>query len=757
MKNKIAMTISLLLLAGTVQIAAEEAAPGGPVQTPQPSPADMAMNRHLLSEFGPYKTIKEAKETLAAATKALIEKGGGVIVIPPDAPQGFFPRNPVQEAYNKPTVTIIDMRGGVERKYVPPLGASASSLSGGCSIIERDVYGNLPWQGCYATQDIVTRILGGSSSYMATTSRPVAKGKDVRVHVMTSRGLFAGQNLRITGEKMGYSGKGEWVVVKSLGIDGGSPYFVADLTEDHPEGAIVYNKNVVNGMTVQDVAHSDNQSMSMMVSKDIYGVGDTFVYSASLNYQGNVMSGAGDEGGVCYAADIVQNPAVFSGKVESWDAATQTLIFKSGAANPEKLGTSRPIINMNQKKWISSGKVMVIGPGHPYLRTKDVPMHVPLVVGNKDVGWDESIIGRFIAIDDPTEYYEADETFSSGYAGAPGQRSYRWFLIRGLEKRDDGLSNLFVEDTRWWTTDRGGIMLLRQDNDTTSEKNTHELKYIIAPGAWTSDVRQGVCGNTANGNWGVATAGDARKIVLAPFPQMGSKFDFEPDDPITQPLGPVPWLPTGFRVRHHQGFPSRGLSGASFESCNWGKVMVGAGLSLAGPGGKLEDVLKGQKDGNPSYGDGILVHAATGNAFHVRGPVKDSAICLEQWDDNVKSIYWISKGGTSRFWARPANRDFVFEGGNLDFSNHTSVQQRGISQTATPAKNLRGINVPVAADSKELKISFEVPEADGKYAVMASCSWITLHAVKDKAEKGFTVLFETPAPQGATIDWLIVR
>lgn len=142
------------------------------------SAIDQAVNRHLLSEYGSYKTIAQAKETLGKATEILIKKGGGVLVIPLDAPAGFFPRNSVQEAYNKPAVTVIDLRGGIERAYVPPLGAATSTAGlGGSRIIERDVAGTLPWQGSYATENIITRILGGSSSYMAATYRLVAKGK----------------------------------------------------------------------------------------------------------------------------------------------------------------------------------------------------------------------------------------------------------------------------------------------------------------------------------------------------------------------------------------------------------------------------------------------------------------------------------------------------------------------------------------------------------------------------------------------------
>lgn len=735
--------------------------------TPEPTAAapsiDQATHRHLLSEFGPCKTLAEARQTLEKATKALIEKGGGVIVIPSDAPEGFYPRNSVQEAFGKPAVTVVDPRGGFERIYVPPLGVGNSNGDGGgCRLIERDVTGNLPWQGVYSTENIVSRYPGGSSSFLDVITRPVKKGKDVHIYVATLRGLFAGQNLRISGEKRGYGGKGEWLTVKSLGMDKNAPYFVADATEDHPAEAIVYNKNVVNGVSVTDVTNCDNQSMSMMVSRVNYGVGDSFVYSGNLTYQGNVMSAAGDEGGLCYAADIIQDPAVFSGQVGSWDPKTQTLVYKPGAQCPQKLGTSRPIINLNPKKWVTSGKIMVVAAGYPFLREKEVKENpnfigAPLVIGTKETNWDESLVGRFIAINEPSEYYDANEAFSFGYAGAPGQKSYRWWNIRAIEKRPDGQWNLFVERTWWWTSDRTGIEVMRFDNYSTSKDHVRELDYIIAPGSWASDVRFGVCGNLP-GHIGAAYERDPRKIILAPFPQIGSKVDFEAGDPIVQPLGPCPWLPSGVRVRHHQGFPGSTLNGASYDCCNLGKVMVGAGLGIGGPGGKLDDIMKNQKDGNPSYGAGVLVGAATIAAIDITGPVRDVAIDFKQWDENIKPIRWVNPGGVCRLYGRPKNADFVFEGGNLDLGGRTTVQQRGISQTPVAAKNLRGINAAVPAGNKELQVKFEQPENDGNYAILTKCSWITIDAVKTKTAEGFTVVFETAAPEGGgRLDWFIVR
>ena len=60
-------------------------------------------------------------------------------MIPRDAPEGWYPRNCLQAEYRAPGVTVVDARGGVERLFVPPLGAGASDgVRGGNLMIERD-------------------------------------------------------------------------------------------------------------------------------------------------------------------------------------------------------------------------------------------------------------------------------------------------------------------------------------------------------------------------------------------------------------------------------------------------------------------------------------------------------------------------------------------------------------------------------------------------------------------------------------------
>lgn len=152
---------------------------------------------------------------------------------------------------------------------------------------------------------------------------------------------------------------------------------------------------------------------------------------------------------------------------------------------------------------------MVVPAGYPYLRENEENLNQPLLVGPADAGWDESLVGRFLSIDDPTESYAADEALSYGYAGAPGKPLHRWWHITALEKRPDGRWNLFVERTFRWTSRRGGPTLMKFANYTTGPDHVRELDYIIAPGAWASDVRDAICGDTPGS---VAAAPDGAAV-----------------------------------------------------------------------------------------------------------------------------------------------------------------------------------------------------------------------------------------------------
>ncbi len=702
-------------------------------------PADLCENRYLLSEFGPYGTIQSAEATLQQALNTIIAKGGGVLCIPHDAPQDFYPRNLEQNDQNDPAVTIIDYRQGTERIYVPPMGARNTQGDGqGGHLIERDLSQNLSWQNVFSTQYIQSRYLGGASSYAQPLSQAVMAGTKQKLYVPSHRGLFIGQTLRVTGEQDGYGGVSEIIIIKKLGLDQGGPYFVADLNHNHPKGALAYNKNVVNGLTVDDTSNCDNQSGSLLVNRKTYGTGDTFGISTRLVYQGDIMSSGGDEGGVGISSQIEHDLDCFRGEVESWNPQNRELIYKPGNVKPQKLGTSRPLINLNPQKWTTSGKVQVTPSGNPESK----------IIGTPGVDWDQSVVGCFIAIDDPSEY--SADGFSNSV--------HRWWHITSLEDAEDGYKHLYVESTWWFVSTKRGPSLFRYTNYTTGPSHIVELNYIIAPGAWVSDVRRAVAGNTP-GNDGWAYDDDERTLVLAPLLSKGTSFDFEPGDAITNPPGPDPWLPTAFRARHFNNYPGS-MKGASFLSENFGKVQIGAGLFVMGPHGSVDEVKANQKDGEVTFNAGVYIFAATESAIRIRGPVQQGAIDLWQPEGNEQKIRWFKAGGASAstLHARPDNGDFVFAGGNVDHTNNGSIKLKGLSATGTPAQNLRDFNVPVAVGETQLNITFPVTEADASYAVLVECSWITNKAVKDKTTNGFTVVFDQLTPQsGGTLDWLLVR
>jgi hypothetical protein len=739
-------------------------------------------NLRRLGEFGEYSTVASAQKTLSTALAQMTQAGGGTLCIPLDAPKYFHPRNlvqatpSIQTASVTPGVTVLDLRSGSELRYVPPIGTVLSDGQRACWGVERDLAQNVTWQDVWPTANITSRYTGGASSYNQALQQDTLN-KANRYYVPTLRGLFVGQAMIVNGSQ-----GGQWMSVKSLGIDAVGPYFVGDAANfdylttnvDYPKKPRVYNKNVVNGLTVTDSSNCDNQSASVYVNRATYGNGDSFGIAALLSYQGTIMSGGGDEGSVAVNAEIRHDLDCFWAAVESYDTQLHHLVYRPEDGTPAspiatgKLGTSRPLINMNEQKWTTSGRVAVIAPGYTAdLRPSD-DVGRPLVIGNQAVGWDESVVGQFIAIDEPSEYYKVGEATAGSVAT---RRVYRWWFITAISPGQDGFTNLYVEETWWDVATRSGPILFKFENYTIDRTKIGELKYIIAPGAWVSDVRDGVS------SWELghqsATAEDRRLIVLAPsstdgasLPD-GTSLDFEPNDPITNALGANVWKPTGVRVRHFDNFPGS-LPGYSYIAENLGTVQLGAGLFIDSVNARtLKDAAKNQKDGEPGYLAGISVYASTVYALLVSGDVKAAAINFAQRQDgNPHKIQWHVKDGASgaTLHADPKSGHFIFSGGdiftggNVNHQGRGSLKQSGISATETPANNLRGINVSVPAGTASLDITLPVAEWDVTYAVSVTCSWATTTAVTAKGTTGFTVALGTPPPAaGGTLDWLLVR
>ncbi|MBI4028580.1 MAG: hypothetical protein HY360_26570 [Verrucomicrobia bacterium] len=720
-----------------------------------------------LADFGPVKTPAEAEATLQAAITNVIAKGGGLLVVTTGVAPEWKAHNPAPSSTQAgtPTVTVIDRRGGVERTILPSNGQNNGMLWTGRQI-SRAVRQPIDMTfGVHSTETIDTCIAGGTTSYDQAILDEVKAGKDARIHLPSMRGLAVGNHMALSGTPRGYGNPYDRGPIKALGWDKkrGAPYAVMDLEHDHPKDALFYDKHVVNSMTVTDYSQSDNQSMSLIVARKNYGQGDSFVISAGARTMGNVMSGAGDEGGLTYASDISNDLQPFRSKVESVDWSKGELVYEPGPVRNHTLGTSRPLINFNSNKWVAAGTVWIVAPGHrdpwdPANQSKTGHTHegaaLPggAIIGSKDCGWTKDVVGRFFAVDEPSEYLDPKNDPEAGYTAAPDIRVHRWYQIMKFEERPDGTKRIYIERTRWWTRHDVAPTLYDFENYTW-DQHLKPLRYIIAPGAQVADVSR--AWTNSENSAGHVYKHDPRTLILAPSSDAGAAFDFAKGDPIAQAIGSDPWNVTGMRVRHFNYLPST-IEDASYACVNWGRVTVDAAFGIHGAPG-LEDRIAGSKDHRPAYLKGVDIASTTRVGVRFGADVQDAAIVFEQPHDRAQPMVWhVNDRPTSKLTVDPKTGDFQLQGGATRVTALRVEPTGGISGGDKPARNLRGIAVPVKAGANELKVQFARPEADAHYAVQVQPSWFTA-AVVEKTATDFTARFEKPAPDKASLDWILVR
>ena len=95
----------------------------------------------------------------------------------------------------------------------------------------------------------------------------------------------------------------------------------------------------------------------------------------------------------------------------------------------------------------------------------------------------------------------------------------------------------------------------------------------------------------------------------------------------------------------------------------------------------------------------------------------------------------------------------------MNLKGQATLQQTGLSATATPARNLRGIDVAVPTGASSLAVEFPQDrlEVDARYSITVQPNWKTMDWVIRKSKEGFTVAFSEPAPRQARIDWQMIR
>ncbi|MHB9130325.1 MAG: hypothetical protein ACYDBB_04425 [Armatimonadota bacterium] len=725
---------------------------------------------YSLEQFGPIDTPAQAEAALKAASEALLAKGGGVLIIPKEAPANWNPVNISQGAWRKPEppapaknwgytggITILDYRDGTMKAYLPQ--ATGWQFNRTFLMPEGQSAGHWDYHPMLSFSNSIIR---GTTSYHDWVSQDVKAGKDQRIYVRTLRGLFPGMFVNSLG-----GGPVNRLYIKSLGYDNEkkAPYVMADVDTDFTSSALLSNKTHANVLRADTYSHTENQTFDVMVMRHNYSQGDNYLFHAGFNYMGDVHSTAGDENGVLYAAFPISESNNFRGQVDTFNAQTGELKYK-GAANAHTLGTGRPMINMNKQKWITGGSVIIVRPGSwwnianyikdPMFEGKTYPTKVVkdatssgrtelrmggLIRFSQDAPVTADVVGRYFAVDETNEYVPG------------GNQVRRWYLIDSFMQNPDGTKEIKII-RHWWGAKAAGSPTLYRPENNTWDGHVKPLKYVIAPGANVFDVSRGV---KDDGPWGGQYVGGAleRIVKVAPGPQTATPMDFTTNDPIEQAVGPDPFKPIPFRSWLFENVPGA-FPAPVLDIANHGQTTRNSVLTVAGGTGTLEGDEK-RADGRPAWENIITINSACYDGIVFNGDTANAAIIFRQ-GNRPQPIKWLYADGAKEATLTVATKDGTmrFEGGG--FSLPGGVQNvAGLSATSTKAQNLRGIDVAIPAGVKEFTVKFPQPEADGAYAVFVELGWLTNRAITSRTKDGFTVQFEIAPAANATMSWLLVR
>lgn len=744
-----------------------------------------------LADHGDVSTPEKAQATLDQLAAALrgTNGTGGVIVMDQrvPGPNKFRPVNTYQTSVSqKCNITLLDVRTGTIKVLVPQAGHYQTSAQGWSGmIIERTLDlengGNIQASQPLA---IVNNILRGTYSYCAMPEygwKP--EGVNAKRHyVLNPIGSFTDRKVGWDSEQKQY-------------------YVVAGTNE-----SIGLRKNYAPGISVFSYNNADHQTMGSGLDARTYkyGVGDNFVVSALMYYQDNVFSGEGDEGAVILNAETVHDFASFHSKVESFNPETGELVYTPGNfICPDTLALSRPLINLNQAKWLTNGVVRIVPPdtlgdlggfqedgkggykdwsgsfnvhlktfykgkSYPSLEKKDGKYGEianwlgGLIEASADAPWDESVIGRYFAVDDTAEKYEKGGVgYGSAYMRWPHDKRpvRRWYRICDFKKKEDGTKAIKIVRVRWSAVPAGAPTLINPDNYTW-DGHDRPLKYIITPGAEVCDISEAGVLEARNQSGCIFPNTKCKRLIkVVPNDDAKNAFAFAKGDDMEQAVGADPFVPVPVRIRMHDGFPST-MPDPGVQICNDGPIAHQMGLAFQGRAGKSLECMAKRKDGQPSFIDAIDIGTVVGCGMRFRAQVRDAAMIMEQRGDNFQPLTWLHHDSTqaASFGVEPESGNFALKGGGgLDLSSSSLLKAGGLSATEVAARNLRGIALTVPRGSKSLSVKFLQAEADADYAMTVQPNWRTMEWTTAKTPKGFTVEFSEPSPDGATIDWVMVR
>ncbi len=710
-----------------------------------------------LKNFGKVDSPQAAEQTFKKAKQAIIAKGGGILFISNSTAADFDPHSVVQQKLSGNSVMIVDIRGGKTRMVMPSLGYRLPNDPHGYGNLFLDRQINqtaINPNGMNSNLRISNRVIKGLTSYFQMVKEYQLQPNDLmKVYPPTMAGLNVGAVLSVmqgrgkkgrTGEFEASSSLTANVVKLGWDKSKNAGYILLEKVNQRDRWGkltALINKSSAGAIHIGDIIHCDGEMPgTISMEKKFFGQGDSFGMGMRYMYMGNIMSCMGDENGCGYTVDTWQMLDSFQGKVQKWDPKTGEMIYTMDSRRANTLGTSRPMINLNQDKWITRGKIKIMANNSSGgIATNGYIMGI-------GVNWSPAIIGRAIAVDTPEEYCG---TATKGFwkLNLAGRKVRRWWRITNYQKTANGEQRIWIERTRWAAYPKATPTLI-------NEKNYYkELPYIIAPCTLVTDVSDGILAENKTSIKGrsiMPKPGDKRLVRLAPTGDTGTKFDFAPGDPVEQAIGPDPRHVIGVRVRHREANPST-LPSASFYSINNGAYPVYAALLVSGAHDNMQIPYHNK------YRSGVEIAASSDNAIKITGKTGNAAILLKTSKGQSQKVIWSSAKHKTSLSAVPETGDLKLEGGALDTSGGQIINTSGISMTGEKSFNLRGINVKVPAGQKEFSVHFTRPEPNADYAISVTPNWLTNLAVVSKNNSGFRVVFGTAAPAKAGLDWILIR
>lgn len=726
---------------------------------------------HLMTDFGPTDTPQEAQKTFELASQSLIEAGGGVLVISRGVSDAWRPENTSQSAWRVPeppavarrwgtgpAVTVLDIRNGVLDVHLPQLEGMRFHR-----MLNLREQGSTHWRN-NPVLELQSSVIHGAGSFSDYVQEDVEAGPDRRVYVLSARGLYPGMFINVHDVPGAYRGRVNRAYIQSLGYDTerNMPFFVADLEFDVPKGAIAHNKIWTPLLHMQTHAHTEDQTEDIRNERFDYSQGDSYMFNARFSYMGDVHSAAGDENGVAYATRIRNLVNAFRGEVQSWDAQTGELQYTS-AVNAHTLGSGRPMINMNQDKWVVGDNVIIVRPGHWTIEDPEV-FPDPLFEGNTyptriiegssgnpelrkgglirfpaDSPVNGDVVGRYFAVDEPTEKVPRSE----------GVR--RWYRICEYTENQDGTRQIRIV-RHWWGAKSAGAPTLYREDNYSRDGSVRPLRYVIAPGANVTDVSRGVR-STPRYSKGAAE----RILVLSPASHRNTEVDFEPGDPLEQAVGPDPFRPIPFRAFisdlvpgvHPDPVLDVAQRGVQRHSLIWARSNA-----------RTLEQVQTLPDRKAPFKQYFLFDTAAESGLVFNSDFEDAAIVFRQPGGRKQTVKWYygeNRRATAELSVDPEDGRMHFAGEGGMSSPGGLSRIGGLSASEKKARNLRGVMVPVPAGVNRFEVVFEEQEPDDEYAVFVELSWLTLKAIPQRGATGFTVEFSEAPGENQRLDWMIVR